>query len=660
MLTVKAPQLNFNSDGIPCSDLFADPYFSLVNPLEESQHVFLNSSNIAQRWENKNFTIAELGFGFGINFITTLNAWREQSRANQRLHYISFEKHPVQLPDLVKCYQHLNILPALSEPLIKHYPLPIEGFHRIEINEFNISLTLIFGDATDYLKECDFTADAWYLDGFAPNKNPALWTEEIANQVHRLTKVNGTFSTYSAASEVKRCFSLAGFHLNKQSGYGKKREMLVGQRKQADEKLLFPLKRRSWLLNSKTHTKEKRAMVIGGGLAGCAISAALAKRGWQVTIIEKNNALASEASGNPNAILMPRLSVDHDVQSQLTLMGFLFTVRYLSQLQDSSDQFNWHQCGAIQIPRDNLQWQRMKEITSQESIPEELLHKISKMEASLLSGCEISHDGWHIPSAGWLDPAMFCQTIINQQSHKVNTIFNTEVQNIKNNNGRWTTYNNNEQEIYSADTLIIANAFTAKQFHQTHWCELHAKRGQITLIPNESCNTNPVKVVCADAYITPSTTDKIVLGASFISGETNIDIRPQEHEDNIAKIQKIIPTFNIQNTNHLDGRAAIRAVSSDRLPIVGPVASQEEFDIDFKNAALGSVRNKYPMPQYLKGLYLATGFGSRGLTWIPLCMESLASTLNNEPNPLGKNLRDAIHPNRFLMKNLVKRVQSST
>ena len=253
MLTVQPAQLNFNKDGIPCSEQFGDPYFSLANPLAESQYVFLDSSNIIDRWMNKHFTIAELGFGFGINFITTANHWNTSSQPNHRLHYISIEKYPVLTDDLAQCYKQLNIASPIIDSLLQNYPPLVEGFHRIEFNDYNIVLTLIFGDADDYLEQCEFEADAWFLDGFSPSKNKALWSNDIAEHIQRLTKKGGTLSTYSAASEVRKSFSKVGFDITKLSGYGKKREMLVGTLKSKQSLRSFNLKDKPWFINKKNN-----------------------------------------------------------------------------------------------------------------------------------------------------------------------------------------------------------------------------------------------------------------------------------------------------------------------------------------------------------------------------------------------------------------------
>ena len=493
MLTVQTPQLNFNSDGIPCSVTFGDPYFSLHNPMEESQHVFLDSTNIVQRWENKNFVIAELGFGFGINFITTLKAWCTHRNPDQHLHYVSIEKYPVQPTELAQCYQKLSIESTLTEHLLDQYPLPVQGFHRIEFSQYNLTLTLIFGEALDCLKQCNITADAWYLDGFAPSKNKALWSDEIAKQIHRLTRIGGTLSTYSAASEVRKSFSNAGFAMEKKPGYGKKREMLVGSLTNKTILEQHSLKDKSWFITRKVKTKQKHALVIGAGMAGTAMSHALAKRGWQVTLADKNTQLASEASGNANAILMPRLSVDHDAQSQLTLAGFLYSTHYLNALEKTSENFTWQQCGAIQIPRDDAQWKRMQLIASQESIPPTLLQTISQQVASELANCALARDGWHIPLAGWLSPTVLCESLVAQYPNNIQFHPNTHISAIEKRGSRWISLNQDEREICDTDVVVIANAMSANQFHQTRWCQLHPKRGQISLIPEQACNIQPSK-----------------------------------------------------------------------------------------------------------------------------------------------------------------------
>ena len=654
MLTVKPPQLNFNNEGVPCSSDFDDPYFSLKNGIEESHHVFIKGNRLKQRWEHINaediFIIAELGFGFGINFLTTCQQWIQNTPKQGRLHYISFEKYPVSTRDLDLCYTKFNLHTQLSQKLIQDYPIAIEGSHRIHFDNYDISLTLIYGDALSYLKKSNFYAHAWFLDGFSPNKNPQLWNIEIAEQVYRLTQQHGTFATYSAASIVRKNFSSAGFATSKQEGFGSKRDMLIGERLTLPEQNDLPLKGKNWLNNPKRSYKNKTAIVIGAGMAGCFISAALAKRNWNVTLLDRHSSVASEASGNPNAILMPRLSLDHDVQSQLTLQGFLYTIRVLNYLKETND-FDWQQCGAIQLPRDKTQRKRMQRIANQKSIPEKLLTAINRTQASELAGINLDKAGWHIPLASWLKPSLLCETILQKYNSNIHFHGKTSIESLHEGNHQWIAHST-ARSTYTADIIILANALAVSQFKQTQWCEFNPKRGQISFFPEIACNIQPKKIICSDAYITPECDSNLITGATFITNDTKTDIRSHEHEENLYKLSNMIPSFEINKNYGIKGRVAIRAVSDDRLPITGPAAVADEFFKDFKNAALGSTNHMYSPAKTYPGLYIHSAFGSRGLAWIPLCSEILACIINNEPSPVDMKLEQAIHPNRLLMKKL--------
>ena len=586
MLTVTPAQVVIDQNGILRSKQFDDTYCSSAGGANECRHVFLNGNNFESRIDNcETFTIGEIGFGAGINFLTTADTWKTGRSSNARLHYISIEKHPLTPEDLQNYYSQITDSFSLRSELLTNYPLLVSGAHRIEFQKTNIALTLIFSDALDALKKSRFTVDAWFLDGFAPSKNPDLWSAEIAKEIHRLTKTNGTFATYMSAGLVKNNFSAAGFHISKQSGFCEKRHMLVGKRVRKYD-VNFPIKSKSWFFNDSYKPSNKRALVIGGGLAGTAISAALATRQWQVKTIERHPTFAKEASGNINAILMPRLSVDHDLQAQLTLQGFLYSLRYLHKLQSFSKNLLWHPCGVIQIPRDQAQWHRMQQILAQESLPKNLLHSVSIAEATLLSGYEVSHQGWHFPSAGWATPGPICASLYTQHKN-IEFIGDHEITALKNDGNLWHALNKNQLTVATAEVVILANALSVQDFKQTRWCRLNAKRGQISLIPAEHYAKLPRKVICADAYLTPKFENYLTVGASFISNDTGTDIRDAEHQENIDKIRKIIPGLSPPSLDTIEGRAALRAVSPDRLPVVGPVADEHSFRQDFTSGYRG-------------------------------------------------------------------------
>lgn len=657
MLTVIPAKTIIDENNILHSVEFNDTYYSSAGGEEECQHVFINGNNILNRWhESDCFTIAELGFGTGVNFLTTAKAWISNQDKSNRLHFISIEKHPLPKEDLIELHSKLNLSSVLNEELIKYYPLPIAGTHRIHFEDQRIMLTLIFADAITALKEASFKANAWYLDGFAPSKNPELWSSEIASRVFQLTLQHGTFATYSVASEVIKNYSAAGFKVTKQKGFASKREMLVGIRKKQDDIATYSLNEKSWLISTASKTRCKKAIVIGGGLAGTMISAALVKRNWAITLIDRQSDLAMEGSGNKNAILMPRLSVDHDIQAQLTLLGFFYSIHYFHKLQKCCEDLIWHPCGAIQLPRDAQQQQRMQNIIAQEELPTKFLHEVTKEQASDLANSELSSGGWHFSMAGYTVPKTIC-TALTENNRDISLINNEEIFALEHKNNRWQVKNKHHIIVDEAEVVILANALDANRFTQTSWCTLHAKRGQITEIPVSNTSIHPRKIVCAEVYITPAINNYYILGATFVTDDIDTSVRKEEHEEILDKLKIIIPSASLPKLNSVSGRAAVRAVSPDRLPIVGPIADKQKFNLSYKHAALGATNTTYSIPNYLEGLYIATGFGSRGMAWIPLCAEILACTVNHEPSPVSQPLLNAIHPNRLLMKQLVKSVQ---
>lgn len=207
-------------DGVPVSPRFDDPYFSLENGLEETRHVFLRGNGLPDRFRD-GFHIAELGFGTGLNFLGTLALWRE-SAAKGRLYFTSFEAFPMPMADLRTA---LHAFPALDTRVLTG----AEAFPA-QINGPDFTLNVIFGDANETLPAWQGAADAWFLDGFSPAKNPELWSPALMQAVHDHTRPGGSFATYTAAGAVRRALSEAGFTVTRIPGYGRKRHMTMGER----------------------------------------------------------------------------------------------------------------------------------------------------------------------------------------------------------------------------------------------------------------------------------------------------------------------------------------------------------------------------------------------------------------------------------------------
>src|SRR5260221_4325302 len=270
-------RLAFAADGTPYSHEYGDVYHSAESGLAQARHVFLKGNGLPERWRGRRaFTILETGFGFGLNFLTAWQAWREDPPRCERLHFVSVEKHPFAVSDLFSLWEKFPELKKQSQELLEHWPILVPGMHRLEFERGSVVLTLFFGDIADGLPQLQLAADAIFLDGFAPAKSPAMWEPRLLRHLGRLAAPGATLATWSVAAPVREALQGAGFAIEKDRGFGTKREMLVGR-----------LIRRT---RDSQKYESKKTIVIGAGVAGAAVSERLASRGWQVTLLERHGA----------------------------------------------------------------------------------------------------------------------------------------------------------------------------------------------------------------------------------------------------------------------------------------------------------------------------------------------------------------------------------
>jgi len=222
-MTSKA-DLTWIDDNAPFSKRFKDRYFSAQNGREETRAVFMAGNGLPERWHTGgHFHIAELGFGTGLNFFETLDQWNRTAWETGRLSFTSFERYPLSLDEIHRALANWPELLQLASPLLDQWPC-----RKLQIG--TVELQLIFGDARLSLPQWPEKADAWYLDGFSPAKNPQLWDLDLLRDVFGHTKKNGTFSTYTAAGFVRRNLQEAGFEVQRVPGFGNKRERLQGRK----------------------------------------------------------------------------------------------------------------------------------------------------------------------------------------------------------------------------------------------------------------------------------------------------------------------------------------------------------------------------------------------------------------------------------------------
>ncbi len=637
---IEAARIDWLED-TPKSRNYDDIYFSTDDGIAESSYVFLQGNNLPQRWQNRTrFTIAETGFGTGLNFLCTLEEWFKTAPADAQLNYISIEKHPLTKADM---QQVLNAWPTLSKfsaALLEHYPMLVHGMHQRRLFNGRVTLSLLFGDAADMFADLDFQADAWYLDGFAPSKNPDMWSEALFNQIARLSNPGGSFATFTAAGVVRRGLKTAGFEVNTISGFGRKRDMSVGRLTKAPK-----LKsKQPWFKYPSVETKTKQAIVIGAGLAGCTVSHSLAQQGWQITLIERHAQVAQEASGNLAGVVMPRLTADMSVDGQFYLSAFLHTTHWFNQLKKRDPTLPWFQSGVLQLC-DEKQQQRMAKL----GLPNDVLEFCDKHSAKQRCGLKTKRGGLFYPGAGWLNPPALCQWLLEDQIENINTLFNQDALTLKHENGIWHVVTKSGV-LATAETVIIANAYDAERLLDTDIFTLQKVRGQLAYLLSTQQSEALKTPVCYDGYIIPAHNGLHCVGASYDIGDNSVQLNVESEREILTKLTNELPEFDTNTST--TGRVAFRTTTQDHLPLIGPVPDIEFYQNEYVDLHHGKPAHLYPRAKYLPNLFINVGHGSRGLVSAPLAAANIISYLDRTSSYQEQDSLITTHPARFLIRKL--------
>ena len=642
-------------DGLPYSPRFGDTYFS-VSPddpqhgLAETRHVFLQHNQLESRWQAlpahkpTHFTIVETGFGSGLNVLAVLSLWRDTAPASAHLHIVSVEIAPFSLEALQRAHQHFPALADISQALCAQYRLLQPGFNLLELPQFRVSLYLYIGDTAECLPQLQMPVDAWFLDGFAPSKNPEMWQSALFEAMARTAKSGTTFATFTSAGMVKRSLQAAGFQVQKVAGYGRKREMLCG---------VYPQTGQESQLHSAT---TPHIAVIGAGIAGCSTAWQLAQLGCQVTVFERAEEIASGASGNPRGMLYPRLNAEKVLNDQLALRAYSYSLRHYRSLGLSEDDFRT--CGVLQLGGSPRELKRVHKV-SRRYADFGLFQQMPAAQASTIAGVPIAHDSLWFADGGWVNPQAACQRMLQHANiqlklaYSVTKLANTADQD---NKPQWqlTFADGSSQSGFAA--VIVCTAADARQLLPDSGMSLNPVRGQMAKIPAHPDMQTLNTVLCGDGYLTPVHTGahgpEHTLGATFSPGETACDIRDSDNQANLQMLTTLSPQFAAADTLQVSyARASLRCGTPDYVPYVGPVLNTSQLQTLPHTPA-----NHTQLPPAL-GLYVHVGHGSKGLLTAPYCAALLARRVCE---PLGWSLPEAsedsfwygLHPQRDLFKQL--------
>ncbi|EAL4431046.1 bifunctional tRNA (5-methylaminomethyl-2-thiouridine)(34)-methyltransferase MnmD/FAD-dependent 5-carboxymethylaminomethyl-2-thiouridine(34) oxidoreductase MnmC [Campylobacter jejuni] len=602
-------------DNTPFSLDFDDFYFNSKDGLNESKFVYTHSFE----WKNQeNFIIAESGFGIGLNFFLTLKRFLETtpSKRPKKLFYISIEAFYIEKEQLREIYQKLGSyeeFKGLLEQFLKFYPKAKEGIYRFYFED--CFLDLVFEDIA-VLKELDFKADVWYLDGFSPNKNSQMFDENLIFEVARLSKKNTQICTFSSASFLQKNLKKYGFRVEKTKGF-RKREMIKAY---LENELEFKDKE-AYFSRTFSSLKNKKVAIIGAGISSAVLAYELSLRGFEIDIFEKHLELGKGASGNESGILSSLILKPKVNLGEFSELSFIEASRFYRQILDLEFK------GVVEFAHNDLMQERFD--TQRENV----LFKISKNQAFLEEG-------------GVIFPKKLVKNLF--EKSKACIYFNHEFQAYKFENGCFSLKFKNDVVKSDYAVLIYAMGADAKDFVFYDEMKLSKVRGQVTHLKPFLDTPFPLS---SKAYICPVKDDLQVIGASYDRLNASLESKEEDDKQNIENIAD----FMDKNTKLeiIGSKVGFRSYSSDRFMIVGNAYDEAFYKEEYK--ALLWTKNKEQKPAKMScNLYFNFAHGSRGFSTSVLAARYLCALINNEPLCLEKKYIHAIHPARFLIRKLKK------
>ena len=604
-VTIPTARLERAADGTPFSAEFQDVYHSSHGALAQSRHVFLAGNDLPARWKGRDaFVIVETGFGLGVNFLTAWEAWRQDAGRPKRLHFISVESRPFARTDLAAALAPLAEVAPLARALCSVFPPPLAGFHRLHFDAGRVILTLLLGEAREALPQLVARADAFFLDGFSPARNPGLWSPEVVRELARLALPGATLATWTVAGGVRAALADAGFQVEKREGFASKREMLTGRFVAREARPLA--------------TCARRAVVIGGGLAGTLAAERLAARDWEVDLVDERNERSVAAVG----LVRPIVNLRDAVNAQASRSAFLYALQHYRALQHDGYHLVWDRCGVLQLAEDDEEAARFAAIARSQGFPDSFLAFVDAERAGAIAGRPVRGSGWWFADGAAVSPESLAVASLARAGPRISRRVRRRVERIEREGASWRALDAQDRVIGEAPVLVVANAHDARRLLPDARLTLSAVRGQVTYLspaPERSLQV----IVSGTGYVAPLPDGGHCIGASYHHDDAESGLRPADHRSNLARAESMLPGFAAGiDPDGLAGWTGFRATVPDRLPIFGATS--------------------------IAGVHTATGLGSRGLLWAPLGAELLACELEGEPLPLPRDLAGAISPRRFL------------
>ena len=581
---------------------YDDIYFDKADGVREKEHVYLNANDLANRiMLSDKLCIAELGFGTGLNFILTWRLWKKNRKPNSSLTYISFEKAPLSKKEMTRVHKKFKELNDFSDQLIQKLTDNYKTNRTIYFKSENINLILIYDDFS-LLTNFDFKADIWFLDGFAPSKNPEVWDNSYYKNIYNRTNLKGSLSTFTSSGLVRRGLALAGFSVTKVSGFGQKREMLKAVKIESDIK---------FKVNLNYENTIGPVAIIGAGISGASLAYAFRKRNIECYIVEKSSNVASGASGNKLALQMPKMTADNSPYGLMSLEAFTFSRNLAKELKAAprSD-------GLILLPsrdREIIKFKKLLESGWPNNLIQRYTDKIN---------CFNIDNYIYMRSSGIVDNIKFIKRLIDG----VKIFFNFNVTKIKSTKNNSKIIHNEQGNVLNAQTVIWANGYNI-----TDICDkipIEPVSGQVTFLKSNP-QTSKLKLNFSyGQFFSQSFKGYHQIGSSF-NRNTNVNFDQIDQNKNLSFIPEFLKQRIINSNVDLNEyRVSVRSSTKDRMPF-------------FCN--LNEIKqNKY------ENEYVLGGMGAWGFVYAPYYAELMVRELLNENPIINSKLDKLLRINRLL------------
>ncbi|MEO6895932.1 MAG: FAD-dependent 5-carboxymethylaminomethyl-2-thiouridine(34) oxidoreductase MnmC [Caldimonas sp.] len=655
---IRPALIDRDADGTPRSREHDDIYHPRSGALAQARHVFLDDGGLAARWRGQDrFVVLETGFGLGNNFLATWAQWRSDPQRCRRLHFISIESSPPTRVDLASVPRDPS-LRGFAEALASRWPPAVWNLHRLVFDEGAVELLLAFGDAEAWLPQLTASVDAFFLDGFAPALNPAMWDTRLFKAMARMAAPAASVATWTAARAVRDGLRGAGFEVALAAGSHGKRD--ITRATFAPRFLPRPSRRRveTRAAAEGASSDGDRVVIVGAGLAGCALAAALAEHGRASLLLDRGTEIASEASGNAAGLFH---GVVHAADGR---HARFHRAAALAAHDAVARAVARHGVGAsidglLRVdPGAAPDGSSIRAVIDRLGLPADYVRALSAAAASELAGVSLASPVWHYAHGGWVDPRALARAWLADAGSLATRQLDCSVATIRRIDDRWSLLDGNGRIVATTATLVFCNGSGAFSQHGASPWPVRRQRGQVSSVDSTDVSgAVPALPITGSGYVLPTIDGKVWFGSTGQWHDDDPGVREQDHRDNLDRWRRLIDAAPEAISPRMSGRTSWRWVSDDRLPIIGAVPATDVETIEGANADVicrgGAPSSRLDQPRFIArapGLFVFAALGSRGIATASLGSRLLAATITGAPSVVEADLIDAVDPARFISR----------